>query len=199
MVVFLAEKITGYLISKDIIGEEEHDVYRYGYEILTSSILGIFLILGVAALLSCIDIAVIFLCVFCGLRSFCGGYHASSYFKCNATFVLLFILESFVVKYLNNFSYNKILLFIMSAISFVLILMFAPLENKNKPLTEEKKKINKRKTIGMYIFWMVIGCILYSSFSKYSTTIVVSIIFVAILLVVGKIKQFFNKEEYYEK
>ena len=39
MIVALAERITGYLVSKNIITEEEYDVYEYGYEILTSSLL----------------------------------------------------------------------------------------------------------------------------------------------------------------
>ena len=71
MIVALAERITGYLVSKNIITEEEYDVYKYGYEILTSSLLGVFIIIVSSIILDCMDIAVFFLCVFCGVRTFC--------------------------------------------------------------------------------------------------------------------------------
>ena len=63
VIVALAERITGYLVSKDIIEKEEIDVYKYGYEILTSSLLGVLLILVVSILLHQVDVAIFFLCV----------------------------------------------------------------------------------------------------------------------------------------
>ena len=73
MIVALAERITGYLVSKNIITEEEYDVYEYGYELLASSLLGVSLIIVSSIILDCLDIAVFFLCVFCGVRTFTGG------------------------------------------------------------------------------------------------------------------------------
>jgi hypothetical protein len=43
MIELIAKRLTGYLVSKDIIEKEEIDVYKYGYEILTSSLLGVLL------------------------------------------------------------------------------------------------------------------------------------------------------------
>ena len=91
VIVALAERITGYLVSKNIITEEEYDVYEYGYELLASSLLGVSLIIVSSIILDCLDIAVFFLCVFCGVRTFCGGFHADSYLKCNTTSVLIFV------------------------------------------------------------------------------------------------------------
>ena len=194
VIVALAERITGYLVSKNIITEEEYDVYKYGYEILTSSLLGVFIIIVSSIILDCMDIAVFFLCVFCGVRTFCGGFHADSYIKCNTIFVSIFVFINYIVKYLYSISNVKVLLIIMCFISTLVIDIFAPLENPNKLLSKENKRKNKRRSVISVVGLHIIGIIVYSEFRKYTITIEMCLLCVALFLVIGKIK-----EEFYEK
>ena len=194
VIVALAERITGYLVSKNIITEEEYDVYEYGYELLASSLLGVSLIIVSSIILDCLDIAVFFLCVFCGVRTFTGGFHADSYLKCNTIFVVIFVSINYIVKNLNCIQNINLVLIVMCFISTLVISIYAPLENSNKLLSEENKKRNKTKSIISVVVLHIVEILLYSGFRKYSITIEVCLLCVALLLVIGKIK-----EEYYEE
>ena len=171
MIELIAERLTGYLVSKDIIENEEIDVYKYGYEILTSSLLGVFLILVVSILLHQVDVAIFFLCVFCGVRSYSGGYHADTYLKCNATFVCVFITYTCVVNYLYMIPNVKLSLIVMCVISTVVICKYAPLENHNKPLSKDNIKRNSIKTNVSICIWNIVALLLYLEYGKYSVAI----------------------------
>lgn len=189
MIELIAERLTGYLVSKDIIEKEEIDVYKYGYEILTSSLLGGLLILVVSILLHQVDVAMFFLCVVCGVRSYSGGYHADTYLKCNTTFVCMYVTYTCAVNYLCNVPNVKLSLIVMCVISTLIICKYAPLENHNKPLSKDNIKRNGNKTKVSICIWHIVAMLLYLEYSKYSIAIEVSLLCVALLLVIGKIKE----------
>lgn len=98
MITALAQYIAGCLLRNDIIESEKLDIYIYGFEVMISSISGfaIALVLGLAfsQLLECI----LFLIIFVSLRSFCGGYHADTYLKCNIIFAVTITLVMLILK-----------------------------------------------------------------------------------------------------
>ena len=85
------------LISCSIeLNPEMSEVYQYGIEITISSILNVLLIILFGLIIRDIISAIIFLACIIPLRQLCGGYHASTYFKCNAIFVLSFLSVYFL-------------------------------------------------------------------------------------------------------
>ena len=80
------------------------------------------------------------------IRSYCGGYHADSYFKCNCMMIILFSVAYGIGKTLFYFEIAEF--HIMSSVlmlGFITIYAFSPVKNKHKDLSEKKaKKCRKR-------------------------------------------------------
>ena len=144
MIKKLTNHILSYLISSNAIddNEETKDYYRYGIEITISSLINILLIIIIGIVSGNALESIVFLACFIPLRQFTGGFHAKTYFLCNLSFAVSFIILLIVYKFTNQYvtSYIVFLIIIFSCIIFF---SECPVENKNKVITEEKKKIHK--------------------------------------------------------
>ncbi len=85
----------------------------------------------------------------------------------------------------------KIPLLILLIISLIIIYRFAPLDHRNKPLSEEEKKQYKNVAINLVkVIGMLIGItLILDIFTTYIFYPVCAIIWIAILLVVGRYKK----------
>lgn len=156
---------------------ELKDVYIYGIEITVSTALNVCLVMLAAVLLGSPLSGVSHLgCLFL-LRSFCGGYHASSYFKCNSLMVIFFLLSHFSGKLLVYFNLTDSKL--MSAflmLAFLPIYAFAPVKNKYKTLSERKAKKCRILSIIIYIILSLLGLYLTFFGFLYGSIIIVTLI-----------------------
>ena len=87
----LSALIVSYLVNMGAItnSNDDKEYYQYGVEITISSFLNIFLILCLGTVLHKINHAIVFLAVFISLRHLTGGFHASTYFKCNLSMCIV--------------------------------------------------------------------------------------------------------------
>lgn len=88
MITSLAQYITGILLKNNIIVNEHLDIYIYGFEVLISGALSLFIGLILGLIFSQLVECIVFLIVFVTLRKYCGGYHADTYLKCNTVFAI---------------------------------------------------------------------------------------------------------------
>ena len=88
MITSLAQYITGILLKNNIIENEHLDIYIYGFEVLISGALSLFIGLILGLIFSQLVECIVFLIVFVTLRKYCGGYHADTYLKCNTVFAI---------------------------------------------------------------------------------------------------------------
>lgn len=159
------------------VDPELKDVYIYGIEITISTTLNVFLVMLAAVLLRSPLSGVCHLgCLFI-LRSFCGGYHADSYFKCNSLMVVFFVISYFggrLLVYFNlaNFQLTSILLML----AFLPIYAFAPVKNKHKILSESKAKKCRILSIIIYIVLSLVGLYLTFFDFLYGSIITVTLI-----------------------
>lgn len=102
MIEKLAKKIYTYMSRHISVDEELEGVYRYGIEITISSVLNIGIVMAVAFLLGNPLSGLSYLICLILLRSFCGGYHADSYFKCNCLMIILYAISHFDGNLSNN-------------------------------------------------------------------------------------------------
>ena len=135
----LVSRILSFLTKQKVINQDEDTqaFYRYGIELCISSILNILLVLIIGVILNCILESIVFLVIFIFLRSFMGGYHASTYFRCNllmcTSFTLLFLIYD-KITLTNTFFFIISIIYI-----FVSTLIFCPVENPNKPIPPKKQ------------------------------------------------------------
>ena len=124
----------------------------------------------------------VILLFFCPIRLFTGGYHAKTYWGCFFITFITFTAIIFMGKYILI---NKMVLIALLGISFILVCIFAPVDNVNKRIKSDQWR-RKVKRISIAItFSLSVLC--YFLPQAFLNTAVISITFSVVLMMVGKI------------
>lgn len=118
MITSLAQSIACFLVRNGIIQSENLDIYIYGFEVMISNAISIFIgiVLGLA-FSQLIEIAS-FLFIFVLLRRFCGGYHAQTYLRCNIVFAINITIVLLILKFVERCSLYVHLIIVMLSTVF---------------------------------------------------------------------------------
>lgn len=145
-IVSLADYLIGCFLRGGIIAEEETELYSFGLLTLLDKILQLAILLIAALVLGqwipILAISVVFMTI----KTWIGGWHASSYIGCLLTSSATIILGCYVSEWLSAFWGAQILL--LAAASAV-ILLRAPIAHEFNPIADGevagvKKKIRLR-------------------------------------------------------
>lgn len=192
MIVKLSEMLLKFVLKNIRIEKEMIDIYRYGIELLVSTLINLALITIIGILINDIACSLVFLLGFIPIRSFCGGYHAKSYFKCNIVFSLSFVICCFCSN-LMIFAFTKNYLLIIEialiALSFPSILIFAPVKNTNKIVSSNEAKKYKKISIIIFICISGIGLITTYFGIKYGILLIVTLLLVSIMILIEIFEQ----------
>ncbi len=194
MIKYLSDNITDFFYSNKIIEAEEKEIYVYGLQLIIFTIMGITLILVLELILNKLFYSIIFLISFIPIRMYSGGYHASSYVKCNLTLISLYLVAMSAVIFTPSVYVIRIST-IMAIITIYTILKYAPVDNENKRLTGNRKKRNKKITVFILFGFYLIGVVMYKINIQLFYTIIVTMFLVSILLKI-KIKGGVTNEEH---
>lgn len=193
MINYFAESVSNYFVANEIIPVEDKNIYKYGIEVTLSSVLGIFIIILLSAILGRIQDGILFLVCFIPIRVYAGGFHMNTYFTCNATFISVFLLILSVSRILAaSLSFSFIF------ISLIIIALLAPVKNKHKNLSVREKKRYRKISVITSILWAAVSIILFILNINIIYLVSVTMFTIAISMIVEKIIQFKNPEEYYE-
>ncbi len=194
MISFLTNFIALFLYKNNIIDKEKIEVCQYGFEIIVSTIIGFLLVLTSGIILGEIAEAILFYCLFVGVRFFTGGYHANTHFKCKLTLLTccLFVLIS--SKYLLT---SIILQVVLLIIYLITVFLFSPIEHINAPLTAEEKARNRKMSIIMAITLTILSLSGYKCFPKIAIVSSLTLFVIAILIIIPKIQE--RRKMLYEK
>ena len=190
------ERISAYLstllLQEKIITADEKDTYKYGFEITIANVINGLIVLSVGLGLNMLAEAILFYLVFVSLRFFCGGYHADSYIKCFFSFWLTTIVcLSFSVRLAQYEELILIPFWITAVILGWHIIKMAPIEHKNRILIEDERRIFRRRSIQIYIFWLVVGIILWMvRLVQMETSLISAFIAITILMRIGGISNY---------
>lgn len=143
MVELGAEKITSYLIDNEVIEPMEYELYKYGFETLIAFLLNIIIIFIVSYILNIFKYTVLFMCCYCPIRQYTGGYHAENYKKCLGVFIAIYLINVIILNWIKVLKLNDILI-LMEFTSFIGIWILAPIEHREKPLTYKEVSNYKR-------------------------------------------------------
>lgn len=182
----LTDKFILTLINRNIIEEEDKEIYSYGFNQILFIMLNFITILIIGILFNMLFETIIFIITYIPIRIYTGGYHARTQTKCYIFSVFMLILALYIIK-LKLMS--NILIIILLSITFsIIILSLAPVEDKNKILDEKEIKIYKKRAIKnlvIILLFLVISLILNKIIiSSYMCT---SLLFNSIMLILGKI------------
>lgn len=150
MIDGICRRITQNLLEKNIIEFEDHEIYMYGLQLFISTIFKGAGIYAIAYGLGWIKEVTVFLIAFGILRTYAGGYHSSTYFKCFILTVVTMLASITMAKYIT-IHYSYFITLPMLVISALLIFKYAPVDTPNKPLSVAECKIYRRKSIMVII------------------------------------------------
>lgn len=185
---YLVSQIVNFITEQDVISDESdvQDFYRYGIEISISSLLNIVLVVIAGILIHHIIESIVFLSLFILIRSFTGGYHADTYFRCNRLMCTTFILTALANSIFSN-KFSLLIIIVLICVTELIVSILGPIENKNKPIDDSKRI--KLKIIGIVIT-LIINCTgLFLSRSYLGTMIILTTFLIALLMIAAKIKE----------
>lgn len=196
MIEKVSTRLLNFVGSHITIDAELADVYKYGIEISISTALNILLTMIIAFALGEPLCGLTFLSCMILIRSYCGGYHADSYFKCNCMMIILFSVAYGIGKLILYFEIAEF--HIMSSIlmlGFIPVYAFSPVKNKHKELSEKKAKKCRIISFVLYIAMSLIGLYLISISSLYGSIIIVTLVEVSVAILVEIYRQRRNENE----
>lgn len=178
-------------ISKNIsLSSEEKEEYSYAINILLSYALHLTTLLIIVTLTKMYWQGFLYNFSYIFLRSYAGGFHAKSPKVCYFLSILICTASLLVIKYASfNFSFITAL----SLISYLIIMVLSPVEDKNKPLDEIETKIFKfraRIIASAYLAVIILGLIL--GYKNFSFVLALSLAVLSFMVILGLIKNKLN-------
>lgn len=188
MVNKVSANVADFFLKNNIIHEKDTDLYIYGIHLIISSFLGISSILYCSIMIKKFMDSIIFLFCFITLRLYSGGYHADSYFKCNLFFISTFLITEMAVIF-THANCKDFLSVGMFCTSFMILLKYAPMDNKNKRLSKLQKSRNKKISLIIFASLVVVSTLLKITVHNYYYNIAVTVFSVTALMIIKILKE----------
>lgn len=194
MITKLAENLSTSFCCHGIIEKEEIPSCQYGLEIIISTVISFTVIIGVSGLFKNFLIAVIYLVALVPLRMYTGGYHANTYLTCNIIFAIIFVINILLFELIYKMGLENAF-FVATLWSFIPVVLYAPIENKNKIINRLKHKRFKKISLVLYILLYMFSSILLFYKNKYGILLLLVLNTVSILIMEVKINEKNEKNE----
>lgn len=190
MIEAISHKILNFIMAYSDIDKDMSDIYKYGIEITISSILNFALIFIASAIIGDFLSGIVFLATFILLRSYCGGYHADTYFKCNTVFVFTYVLIILISRAsISYIGFNLSIWGVILLLSFVPIFLYSPVKNIHKSLSEVQCKRCRLISIIVYFVLSFISMFLIGIRNNYGCIIIITLAAVSVMILIEIHKQ----------
>lgn len=139
-----SKKIIDYMLNNNIISEQDKEIYLFGLISMLRTVLNIMTLISIGILFGMLVECIVFVIFIILLRTYSGGFHSDNPTICYFISVIIVILTLLNIKFETLNVYSSIILL---AVSLVLILKYAPVGHKNKPLEEIEIKVYRRRLL----------------------------------------------------
>ena len=182
----LAEDIAYLLIKNKIVDIERRDIYVFGIEVLLLNSLNILTALVVSIVTGTKLHFLAFIFVFIPLRIFSGGYHAKTSEVCYLITTGTYVLSVLCV---NRFPemYTSIPALIALSVLIVPMILLAPIEHKNNPLSPHERKRNRLVSITLIAFDSLIFIALFLLSNSAATSIMIFMAINSVIMLIGSL------------
>ncbi|GEM_PF-1004127 len=159
MVESIVNIITRKLVTDGIVAENDKEWFHYGLQKRFTSSISACVFFIIAVVLSNVCVACTYLGCFYFLRVRTNGYHAKTYIGCIISSIVIetFFLMAVLPKL------NELWVFLLNGISFVIILIYAPVNSMNMHFDNDeilacKKSVQKR--LALVATLLIFMCVL---------------------------------------
>lgn len=187
MVNSVSRRISAGLCKAGLIPSEDFELYAYGFFVILSRLLFFVITIIFGVLFGVVLEGILFYTFFSLIRSYAGGIHAPREWMC------IILTSSFLffciwgIKVLSLTALGTYIFFLFT-IAIVIILIFSPLDTKEKPLKPNEKRLYRTKTY-LLLLAIIFFSILMIVFNKrnFFYAGMMSLVLESILLLLGKI------------
>ena len=184
MVDGFIDKIISTQVEKEIISEQDINIYKYGYVLLYELFVNIVIAVVIGVATNRLGELLVFLLLYVPLRSFCGGWHADKLWKCTIYSNLMLILLCVTLSYEIIYS-RTIIMVLIFIIGIIFVGICAPVGTQTKPISSKEKKVYKKRIILIqFIHCIGICLLLLFGKNKYIYVITYAYVMQSILLIV---------------
>lgn len=189
LITRMSAKLSSFFAENGVIEKEDIEVYDYSLQILFSTVFNFVAVVAIALVTKTVWLSFIYLFGFIPLRLTAGGYHAKNHFRCFLVLMGTYAAFLLAVFFLPELV-HQVTAFAAIAVSLVLIVVLAPVEDKNKPLSaDEVKSFKKKSRVAIVLYAVVIACLLLLlSKDIYGLSLSLGVLSVALSLLASKIK-----------
>lgn len=157
----LSEKVIDFMLRNEIISEQDKEIYLFGLILMLRILLNVLTLVFIGFWFKMPVESIVFVICSVGIRTYSGGFHADNPIICYAISVIAIVLMLLSIKF---GLWNVPISFVLMALSIGIILRYAPVEYKNKPLEEIEKKIYRRRLVK--IIWSLVFISIILAFTK---------------------------------
>lgn len=144
--------IVGVIEKNDSTDEDEKEEIRYGLELIFLKALFWCLVTATGIIMRCFWECVIYNLMFFLLRSYAGGYHASTRTRCLVQSVITVIIALTAIKICRESVYGAIILAVIALVCGGAVWKFAPIDTENRQLDDnEVRRFRNRARITLII------------------------------------------------
>lgn len=189
MLTHIAQRISSFFISKNLIQEEERKIYDYSFEILLSTIINFLAVVMLAFASQTVIPTIWFLIGFMAIRATAGGFHAETHIGCFLILMGTYGAYLVILLLLSNSALN-VLTIVFSIISWLLVVILAPVEDHNRTFsTDEYRKFMIISNITVSIVLCIsFVLVLFFEKMKWGFSIAAGMHIVSLSLIAGKLK-----------
>lgn len=164
------------------LSKEDTVILEYGLKKIALLLEDALFTIAIGCLLRITALSIVFQFSFMLLRMYAGGYHSETELKCKIhSFIVTIISLLCICGLVNKSWWSNCLLILVSMI----VMILAPVEAKNKPLSEKERKINHWKTVFIVVILNIIAAISRIYGLNFFYAIGVAVYATCILMIMG--------------
>lgn len=183
----ISNNIAEQLIENGTIDSENREIYSYGVEQALVMLMNIITTLVIGFCFGMIWQSIIFMIIYLPLRSFAGGYHASTVLRCYIFGIILTITYLCINKYIPD---TDFVISIITVIAGIILFMLAPVETSNKPLDRTELSMYKKRTrIILLSDICIITILLAFDLNSIALCIGIALLVLSFMVILGKKNQ----------
>lgn len=192
MISKLSKLITKKLLKRNIISEDDEELYDYGLFIMISYVAFFIIAMLFGIALSIPFSSLLFYISFCLVRNFAGGVHANTEIKCDIITTASILACEILIKFLIDFNL-VIFAFFLLIVDSICLCIIKPVATSQKEINQQEEFHFHKKVVMLSVFALIIS-VASMMLNVYNITIALSVglSLANTLLITSKLQQFYR-------
>lgn len=164
---------------------DKQEQMAYGLELILASIISVSVVIILSLIFNVFIECILFLCVFMPLRTYTGGVHTNTHLSCFIVLIIDIMCGLICMRLFKEWLQS--ISSIMLIVSICVILLFAPVVDKNHPMSKRQIKNSRKKSIAVLIFVIIVCvCLMLKATPELAFICIYALFSVAVSILIAK-------------